>query len=235
MTRVSNSREDLLAHLSEQMILLREHCAQFDSGKQLYAKPIANLLRMLLHNHGSSNALLAQLHMLQTTRWLDTAGVMVPGNLASSNNLAWMTATVVNNLGDTTPSWTPILDDYAHKTSFNRRTAFGVARVQNAGRRLLFDEWWAEMPVIRQPGVFDYTRRYLVLELAQTDGGVHVDPGLREDYFRLTRTNAIGGVSENSTGDIEMGSPIGAAVRQIAHEVIRSLPSRHEGPRSGVR
>lgn len=227
MNRVPVGPEELESHLVEQFILLREHCEQFDSGKELYAKPIAAILRTLLHHHGSSRALLAQVGMLESTRWLDTAGHMMPGNLASSNNLAWMAATVINELGDTAPSWKPHLDDYEYKTAFNRKTAFGLVRVQNAGRRLSFDEWWAEMPVIRQPGIFDYTRKYLVLELAQTDGGVHVDPGLREDYYRLTRTNAIGGVSINSTGDVEMGSPIGAAVRQIAHEVIRSLPSRY--------
>jgi len=37
-----------------------------------------------------------------------------------------------------------------------------------------------------------FTRRKIVLELSDTDGGAHVDAGLKDDYFALSRDNSLG-------------------------------------------
>jgi len=87
---------------------------------------------------------------------------------------------------------------------------------------VIFSEWW-EKVVIVDSNKNKFTRRELVLTLANKEGGAHVDPLIDEAYAELTRHNSVGwivsdGKSEMPINDVELFS-----VRQIAHEVLKSL------------
>jgi hypothetical protein len=76
----------------------------------------------------------------------------------------------------------------------------------------------------------DFTRKDLVLALANQDGGAHVDPALNEAYEALSQSNSLGwmagvpsGAGDADTSSVPMGSPVPANVRQIAWELERSL------------
>lgn len=85
-----------------------------------------------------------------------------------------------------------------------------------------FDDWWNEW-VIVDHNKSAFSRKDLILNLANKDGGAHVDPKLDQDYANLTRNNSVGwtgydGIKEFPVTDIELYS-----VRQIAYELLHSL------------
>lgn len=89
---------------------------------------------------------------------------------------------------------------------------------------MMFAEWWNE-PVLVIQGGGSLSRRLLVLNLADTDGGAHVDDELDETYMAVSRENATGNVIRDER-DIPLPvheGPQFAAVRQIAYEVIETL------------
>jgi hypothetical protein len=134
--RVKRTRADLLAELRDQIHLLVHACRSFDGGLEPIGKHIALSLRVLLHHHGQSQALLQ------------------------------------------------VVKD-------------------NKGRF--------------------FNRRELVLNIADTDGGAHVDPGLDAAYADLSRNNSLGwNIVE---GDVQrpFPPPTMACIRQIAHEVLKTL------------
>ncbi|MEX7479045.1 hypothetical protein AB0861_023210, partial [Acinetobacter baumannii] len=87
---------------------------------------------------------------------------------------------------------------------------------------LEFSQWWDQLVIDdKSGGVF--TRKNLILFMANQDGGAHVDPSLDSSYAALKRDNSVGwvysdGISEHPITDIELHS-----VRQIAYELIETL------------
>jgi hypothetical protein len=87
-----------------------------------------------------------------------------------------------------------------------------------------FSEWW-EMPIIiNQITGVELTRKLAILELANTDGGAHVDPGLNPPYRKLSRDNGMGWqVSPQTDAPLVRTNPAFPTVRQITHEVLWTL------------
>jgi hypothetical protein len=64
----------------------------------------------------------------------------------------------------------------------------------------------------------------MVLVLANQDGGAHVDPALDHRYVRLAHENTMGWIEVTPDGEQPMRhSPVLASVRQIAHEITRTI------------
>lgn len=208
MERVPQGREELVGHLTEQIEFLRTSCELYDQGRKLEAKRLAVTLRVLLHNTTKSKALLAQLGVLDTAEFLNTAGRIDPRSLTADFCL------VVVAMGRTV-QYVPPMNDYA-----------------SAEEWLPFETWWTKTPVLRTARSTKYpkpedrlvfTRADLVLTVADTDGGAHVDPGLQKDYVELSRRNALGLVaSYGRSADVPLGDPVPPSIRQAAHEVLRT-------------
>ena len=223
LARIAQTPDELRAHLRDHIGFIRDGGARFDDGSRSYAKQIAVSLRVLLHDTSQSHSLLGQLGLKDGLRLLDTAAQLIESNLAPSANLVYMRGTVAED-GSLVPSYEPVFDDYQHRTFFVRPSAFGTVREPAAGRALAFEDWWA-LPVIQEPNRGEvFTRRDLVLALSNWDGGAHVDSAVPEAYHRLSRSNSLGfGVGNDE--DLEaFGDPVPPSVRQIGHELLRSLP-----------
>lgn len=69
-----------------------------------------------------------------------------------------------------------------------------------------------------------WSRKGLVLALANQDGGAHVDIALDEDYHHLSRLNlfAVHYVDDRGISEA-VGNPAAAAVRQITYELLDSF------------
>ncbi len=67
------------------------------------------------------------------------------------------------------------------------------------------------------------SRKDLILAVANKDGGAHVDPVLDEKYADLSRRNSLAWRTSSPRGDAPLKSPEKAAVRQITHEILKSL------------
>jgi len=199
--RVQRSKDELKKELREQLLLLRHSCQAFDGGLEAVGKHLSLSLRVLLHHHGRSRALLDQLG-LRSGRFLDSAGPLNPRNLLTECNLVGMRMT-------------------SEGASYLALVSMGGGPLPL--RPTPFVEWWNE-PVLKDNRGRKFSRRELVLNVADTDGGAHVDPELEEKYMALSRENSLGWVFTN--GDVQSalsGRPELACMRQIAHEVLSTI------------
>ncbi|HET9743268.1 MAG TPA: hypothetical protein VFQ00_11000 [Terriglobales bacterium] len=200
--RKQRPKNELQRELCEQLELLKNACESFDRGLEAAGKHIALTLRLLLHEHRNSRALLHQLGLRDKTSFLDTAGPLDPRNLLPECRL------VVMQMGNARSRYIP---------------AMGI--LPNQSGKLPFAKWW-NSEVLKDKNGHRFTRGQLVLHVADTDGGAHADPELDEAYMAISRSNSLGW--NLCVGDIETpleGRPELACMRQIAHEVLASLSS----------
>ncbi len=198
--RIKRSKSDLINELNDQVSLLVHACHSFDTGLQPISKHIALNLRTLLHHQGQSRSLLEQLD-LRNKHFLDTAGDLNPNNLLSDNNLCVM------RLGGGQSQYLP-------------SCATGGRPIKE--RWLTFPQWWNNNVVKDTQGRY-FNRRQLILNVADTDGGAHVDPELDEAYMDLSRNNSLGWILIEGNIERPFPPPTMACIRQIAHEVLETL------------
>ncbi len=88
-----------------------------------------------------------------------------------------------------------------------------------------FKLWWKMVVMKKDTLGTTFERRDLILNMANKDGGAHVDPVIQSEYAAITRQNSFGVTGQ--VGKFQSPKPIPhpekAAVRQIAHEVLKSL------------
>ncbi len=184
------------------MGFLRTSAAAFDAGVTAEASRLATSIRLLLHE-GQGASLLGQLGLKDQLGFTDTATDPIPGNLAPTNGLAIM------GIGGSGPVFHPPLGE-------------GSPRRQNKPRKA-FEDWWNTVVIIDAAGT-TFTRKALVLALANKDGGAHVDPELDAAYAALSRSGSLGWMISDDTGARPLiESPVPASVRQIAYELERTF------------
>lgn len=209
--RIHLSKSEQLEHLKEQISFLLESSRGFDGGNFIEAKRIANSLRILLHDTKSSKSLLGQLGV-KNYHFINTCLPYDPENLAP---------------------YVPLLSfKFSSKLGY-RPWIVPLGNPKERPRRYLmrFSDWW-NMPVIKTPKKYarqiSFCRREIILNVANTDGGSHIDPTIDKKYAALSRWNAIGVVTEQNGIEQPIDNPILPCVRQIAHEVILVLESRYK-------
>lgn len=188
----------LLAHLEEQRDWLVASAARFDSGVASEAKRMALTLRVLLHDTARSRALLSQLGWLDVLQFADSADVEINERTVVAIQLA--------------------------SVGWGSNGFTYVANLGPISERRPFAEWWTRT-VVKTPAGSSFSRRALVLALANQDGGGHVDPKLSADYSGLSRDNAIGWELLPPSGQVSdlEGTPVPVQVRKIAYEVALTL------------
>lgn len=204
--RIKRSKADLVDELNVQIALLVNACLSFDNGLKPIGKHIALSLRTLLHHQGMNRALLEQLG-LRSKRFMDTAGDLNPKNLMTECNLCAM------RVGGGNTDFIPLCESGGGPMG---------------ARWLPFTEWWNQ-DVLKDEKKRKFNRRELILNVAETDGGAHVDPDLDEAYMDLSRNNSLAWMI--TEGDVErpFPSPTMPCMRQIAHEVLETLKVKAEG------
>lgn len=57
-----------------------------------------------------------------------------------------------------------------------------------------FDKWWSHPVIVAVAGANKtyFSRQNIILNVADTDGGAHVDPELEDIYEELSRKNSVG-------------------------------------------
>lgn len=199
--RVQRPKDELKRELVEQLQLLRHSCQAFDSGLEAVAKHISLSLRVLLHHHGQSRALLDQLG-LRGGRFFTSAPPLNPRNLLTECNLVLIRA------GSTGARYLPLVAGGA--------PPFPLQPIP-------FVDWWND-PVLKDNRSRTFCRRELVLNVADTDGGAHVDPELEEAYMAISRENSLGWVFGTAEKFSALdGRPELACMRQIAHELLSTI------------
>lgn len=207
--RIRLSSKELRQALQEQLKLLKKSCVQFDHGDVLEAKQIAVRLRILWHNTRHSTSLASQLNLADEV--FDSSFV-VPPTFTSSV--------------PTPPSEERRLFAIGGNRGYAPLFDHGPAGI----RKSPFSQWW-EGAVISDGKGHKFTRKDLVLTVANTDGGAHVDPALDPAYYALTRNETFGIIRVVPTEDpkvfkrVSTPSPVAVTLRQIGHETLKTLLS----------
>jgi hypothetical protein len=206
--RIQLSREELQDALKEQITFLHSSCESFDRGSLIEAKRIALHLRILWHNTTRSNGLVSLLDLVKDV--VDTAFVVPPTFVSSGSPEPHSDERRLFAIGGSR-AYAPLFD---HGPS-------GISKTP-------FKNWW-EGAVISDGEGHKFTRKDLVLKVANTDGGAHVDPTLDSTYYSLTRKGTFGIIRVVPTNDpkvfhkVETPSPVAVTLRQIGHETLKSL------------
>lgn len=205
-------RERLIVMLGEQLELLERSAAAFDEGHDSEALNLVTRIRTLCHDTRSSVSLLGQLGLTEGPTWyLDSC---IPIEVIEFDKGNGVRTTRVNTMGtglagveigDGELRWFAPFDE-------DDRTLQSVQ----------FERWWTEAKVLRDNKRL-WTRKQLVLELANKEGGTHIDPRANDRYDRLGHTVARFFI-ETDDGRLTFGNnPVGATVRQVTWELLCTL------------
>jgi hypothetical protein len=191
------SRDDLAQHFRTQFAFLQRSAAAFDNGYEDEAVRLATTIRVLVHDTTRSTALLQLLKVKHTILYVETSPGIKPGN----------------------PFPTPGL------VAMEVDSETGVSYVARLGelpperiKEVPFAQWWLP-PVTKDTTGHLFARKDYVLNMANKEGGAHVDPKLTPTWQQLTRDNSLGILSGSGGVSKPMGTPAPACVRQIAWEL----------------
>lgn len=213
---VNRTVQELEAMLAEQLEWLESSARLYDTGKKHEAKRLAVTIRVLLHDTSMSMSLLRQLGLKHRLLFLDTAGPVNRRNLLPLTPMLIFRATMTE--GGLVPSYQPVFYD--------------GPRPDSGLRALPFDDWWTMM-VLRDADLEEFSRRDLVLYLANKVGGAHVDPDTQERLDTLAKSQTVGfSVGDGRTERRIQEDPILPYVRQIAFELLEVLRVRQWIPGS---
>lgn len=211
------SREELLKDLEEQLGLLRTSARLFDEGDQPEAKRLAHQLRGLLHKSRESQSLLHLLGIQKTLLFLDTAGHVPPSEHIQSSTPGQKSRQTIRIAS----LLTPVVPDEKGRWDFK-------APLAEHGRDLPpleFQQWWSNIVV--SDGRRRFSRKRLIIEVANKDGGSHVAAVLRASYRALVYENSMG-LAQGGSSALEaepLETPAWKCLRQIAYEVDHTLTS----------
>ncbi|WP_313644699.1 hypothetical protein [Stenotrophomonas sp.] len=201
MSKVDQTEEELERHLSDSVYFLKASSAAFDGGFFGEAKRLATTLRVLVHDTGKSQSLLGLMGKKEELAYFNTAKAYNPNNLLAHHGLVGFCF-----VPEGIRYFAPLGD---HPPSRQRSKSS-------------FSEWWDEKVIVDNAGGA-FTRKDLVLALANKDGGAHVDPKLDAAYAKLTRSNSLGWVASDTSGESPLMDVELHSVRQIAHELLQTL------------
>jgi hypothetical protein len=208
--REARDRPRLLDLLYETRQFLNLSARAYDDGYEAESKRIAVSLRVLLHDTPQSHSLMHQLGLKASLSWVDTAERINPNNLIVAHpGLVIMRATMTESGVEGT--YVPPLGDLAPSRLHPPQP---------------FNPWWTN-DVMRDGNGTTWSRKDLVLMLANKEGGAHVDPKLTDKYEQLVSHNGLGWMAGHpDAGEPFGGNAVAAAVRQIAFEVEETLRSQ---------
>ena len=172
----------------------------FDDGFEGEAKRLAAAIRLLVHDTQRSNSLLGQLGR-KGIAFYDTCIPQHPHSILTHDGINAMHMTTQM------AKYVAPLDQHVP---------------DSPPRRATFERWWNGV-IFVDTDKQKTTRRDLILAVANKDGGTHVDPVLDGKYADLSRRNSLGWKFSGPKGELPMEGPELAALRQISHEVLRSL------------
>lgn len=197
--KLRRTKDQLTQHLVDQLIFLGNSARLFDEGCWREAVRMAVQLRILFYDKKKSKSLVTQLDLKEFS--MKSA---IPGEVSEEQKFfhGYGKAKLV---GDRLLRLEPDLSPHF----------FDDLPVQ---------EWWNQ-PIWKLNRGTIITRASLILNAADTDGGAHVDPAVKEFYADLSapgaggwylRPTRLGSVLEYSE-DAHL-----VALREIAHEVLHS-------------
>ena len=199
--KIPQSKKELLGHLENQISFLKSSAQSYDKGFEAEAVRMAVTIRILMHDTPKSKSLLSQLGK-KNILFYDSAYNFDPNNLMVHIGLALI------RLSSRGGEYHASLDDISP---------------ERLNRKIPFIEWWNKI-VISDKERNKYTRKDLILFVANQDGGAHIDPSLDYKYAKLSRFDSMawkevkGGVESPLKNRPEL-----VCIRQMTHEILKTL------------
>ncbi len=215
--KIQRTKSDLETALKEQLELLVIDCKTFDEGKEVVGKSIATRLRVLFHDKGkNSRSLLGQVG-LKYRPYFDTGKQRRKRRDIKPTGSYLVTVKGTNNDGTLHVTFRPKLSEGPPMEPLKLSA---------------FETWWNDPVIIAGSGQ-RFHRRDVILHVADTDGGAHVDAELDEQYLGVKQGSLLNVWSRGDTlyfgptpADGNFLPAIGlevTVIRQIAHEVLLTL------------
>ena len=200
------AEHDVSDYLGEQLAFIEWSCAAFDDGRQMECKRIATHIRVLLHDSEDGRG------------WpslLQFAGFKEDMEYADGTVKEQQDRAIAGHAGG---FWGGLVVTRMSRDGTDFVPRFSVGGIPS--RMVSFGEWW-RLPVMVDTLGQTFSRRNLVLWLANKDGAIHADR-LPATYRKLTREASMG-VPPNPAEPNSPVSPVPAAIRQIAQELLYSI------------
>jgi hypothetical protein len=233
MTPIKLTPQDLLISLEEQLYFLDTSISNYSQHRtikkydnkvigntfhtkilsEIEAKRIATTVRVLIHDTKNSSSLIGQLGLKNKLHFLDTASKN-DGRLHSMTNMHGVHGSNTNqylglvakiNTGDSLIA-TPLYIQNSKEW-------------YDSYKRLVFDIWWNN--VVIDTNGNKHTRKDLILNAANKDGGAHIDSELPNHYNLTKNTNLclnIKGIETEFERNI-----VYASIAQIGWEILNSI------------
>jgi hypothetical protein len=202
MSKYVKSETELLNDLKNQIILINNSTKLYDSGCESEAINLATRIRVLVHSTSNSISLLSQLKKSDIL-FYDSVSTY------ESDDLMTQSSILIMKLDSRGAEYTAPLDNPAIGRKYRKRS---------------FSNWWERVYIFKDKDGNLFSRKDIVLGVADTDGGAHIDPRLDRAYANLSRFNSLAWRYRTKDGDDKpLASPIPPAIRQIAHEVLKTL------------
>jgi hypothetical protein len=211
---IKRSRNDFLKALQQQIHFLQNSCKQFDYGDEGESLRIATTLRVLLQDTQYSQSLLKQIGVKDKLLFVDSASPIEPvksGRMHNGHETFVISA--MPGLFAITP------------TVKGMKLVAPLDESEYARGLVSFDEWWTNGCIPGHNNV-RHSRSWLLKEMANKEGGVHIDPEITRGYSEL-RSTSMGMVVTANGVDGFINSPADVSMRQIAWEVLETLKSPH--------
>ncbi len=209
MSKIKLKYEELEDHLKEQLDFLITSCDLYDNGKYSEAKRIASIIRILFHDTKHSKSLLGQLGKKEI-QFYSTNLSLNEKAIGTYSGL-----TLIGMKGKNTMYY-PKLDEMSFSVNW-----------------LSFEKWWGEI-IFRDNFSNLITRSELIRTSTNQDGGAHVDEALDEIYYNLAKNNSLGTHIFDGVNKDNIPNPEKAAIRQIGHEVLKTLSADYEKKQTAV-
>ncbi|MFE4239829.1 hypothetical protein [Peribacillus butanolivorans] len=198
------TEKDYLNHLIEQIDFLQNSCERFDKGVVSEGKRIAVGIRTLVHDTKNSVSLLTHLDVKNKLYYFNTA---IPETQFG------LTGVRTTTEGGGKTEYVAPLDKLSEK--------------RKEQPLITFNNWWTEMKVISD-GNNKFSRKDLIMNVANKDGGAHIDSKLNKSYTKLTRENSLNVFHQDNSNQLTSVKGVElASIRQIAFELIKTLSKKY--------
>ena len=203
MSKYTKSEKELLNDLKNQIVLIKNSVNLFDNGCEFESINLATRIRVLVHDTNNSTSLLKQL---------------------DKRNILFYDSSVpfISDTPKRTCFQTPCL------TSIRLSTKDGVSYEAPLDDREMtkieFSKWWEDNIILIDTEGNRFNRKELVLNVANCDGGAHVDPKLKHSYANISIDNKVGlkAFSKGKEKDFQ-NRLVFPSIRRISHEILMTL------------
>lgn len=197
--------------------LLKKLCEIYDEGLTYSAVLIGTLLRTLLKDNSNTKSMLMQLNKKDSIQFLDSSTSKKEVSFWEfGDNISHIT--ICNN----PDFYGGLLKKKV--LNLNSKLSLNFVPLLDANKNirwLSFDEWY-EAPVLESPTFMRMTRKDIIETVTDKDGGAHFDPTIPKNYAEFREPTSLH-IKLNGKDAIFNQNPVYVSMRQIAHELLKSL------------